>query len=145
MRRAFSAFVPLNSKAPFQNPFRDAAQFLDRLRNWVPFVTGEYQNTWAAVGDESPLVVQVIPEPGPFALVGLGAGALWILRQRRKGFEVERSAFQIEDFKLQRERASRLKARDEAEVLLMMVVDGASKCRTQVRSEECRACASGRC
>jgi len=39
--------------------------------------------TWAAVGDEAPLLVGIIPEPSTFALAGLGAAALMIFRRRK--------------------------------------------------------------
>lgn len=38
--------------------------------------------TWAAVGDENPLIVNV-PEPTTFALAGLGAAAMLIFRRRK--------------------------------------------------------------
>jgi len=40
--------------------------------------------TWAAVGDEAPLMVGIaIPEPATFALAGLGAAAMVIFRRRK--------------------------------------------------------------
>jgi len=43
-----------------------------------------YNSTWAAAGDENPLIIQtLIPEPTTFALAGLGAAALVIFRRRK--------------------------------------------------------------
>jgi len=47
-----------------------------------PPINGGGGSTWAAVGNESPLIVS-IPEPTTFALAGLGATALLLFRRRK--------------------------------------------------------------
>jgi len=48
-----------------------------------PNIYNAGNSTWAAVGDESPLVVGIVPEPTTLALAGLGAAALVIFRRRK--------------------------------------------------------------
>jgi len=49
-----------------------------------PAINSGGNTTWAAVGDEAPLIVGVsIPEPATFALAGLGAAAMVIFRRRK--------------------------------------------------------------
>jgi len=50
-----------------------------------PGINSGGNTTWAAVGNEAPLVVGItsIPEPATFALAGLGAAAMVIFRRRK--------------------------------------------------------------
>lgn len=49
-----------------------------------PSVVNGGGSTWAAVGNESPLIVSaIVPEPGTIALAGLGAAAMLIFRRRK--------------------------------------------------------------
>ncbi|SPE54291.1 hypothetical protein SBV1_180033 [Verrucomicrobia bacterium] len=40
-------------------------------------------STWGAVGDEQPFIHGIVPEPSIFAISGLAAGVLWILRRHK--------------------------------------------------------------
>jgi len=48
-----------------------------------PSVLNGGSSTWAAVGNEAPILVGVVPEPATFALAGLGAAAMLIFRRRK--------------------------------------------------------------
>jgi len=48
-----------------------------------PPITGGGGSTWVAAGDETPLLIGIVPEPSTLALAGLGAAALMIFRRRK--------------------------------------------------------------